>query len=203
MLVLSNEQVMDTPVPYLQKRFNDTFIIHPTEGLIYISRVDGGGRVFYKKYTSLFDALYPQTVKEQWMYLQHFAVKDAVPVDFLGYVNTPFGVVRIEDKAERQWVWGFCHQRFKIKGANEKITPEVLAYCCFNPTLYQEQFVRDTDIAISTSYLLQSNGIVKDRFGYEIAKVNMETLEIEKILIPTFEDEFMEDWNKVWNQDLK
>lgn len=196
MLVLSNEQVMDTPLPYLQKRFNDTFIVHPTKGLIHVFRLDGGGRVFYKQYNTLFSTKYTEAMAEQWMYLQDFEVKDAVPIDFLGYVNTPFGAIRIEDRAERQWVWGFCPVRFKINGV--QVSPQVLAYCCFNPQLYKEQIVRGTDIAISTAYLLQVNGIVKDRFGYDIAKVNMNTLEIEKILIPTFEDEFMEDWNKLW-----
>lgn len=198
MLVLSNEQVMDTPIAYLQKRFNDTFIVHPTKGLIHVIRLDGGGRVFYKSYDSLFSALYPQVVKEQWMYIKDFSVKEAVPIDFLGYVNTPFGVVRIEDKAERQWVWGFCHHRFKVRGANDKVTPEILAYCCFNPQMYYEQFVRGTGIAIGTNYLLQADGMVHARFGYTVAQVNPNTLEIEKILISTFEDEFMEDWNKLW-----
>lgn len=200
-MLLTNQQVRETPVGYLKRRFENTFIIHAQYGLIYVIRIDGNS-YRYKKIKSIVAAMNLDKVQEQvGNVAESFAVERAVP-STLGYFNTPFGAVRVSDRAGRQWTWGWNAERYNIENTSSspvKLTAAVLAYCLFFPkAVYPEQFLNDEDVAVGHEWKICKDGQIVSMLRKAVGKWtggnNFKVLPAARSL----EDELRESWDEHW-----
>lgn len=197
-MLLTREQVLDTPPAFLKRRFEGTFIIHPRLGLIHVLRMDGTS-FRYKQYKTFSDVLFPEKVAEKVDRLSAFVVERAVP-STLGFFNTPYGVVRLADRAGRQWTWGFTQDRYQVDVDSTRghlITREVLAYCVFFPVrVFPQQYQYDESVAVGHNLKISRNGDIVNTFRKTVARLVGARFDIISKLL---EDEVREEWNDHWN----
>jgi hypothetical protein len=159
-MLLTSQELQTWEASKISSRFKGTFIVLSQDGLVYVSDVTREGmyikRVNKDNYHRLSDE------DSVLVHYNNLNVERAAPAR-LGYINSPQGVVTVEDLAERQWTWGVSPRRYRFKGARgdsiEDIAAMALALFDMETVIFFNQFTRGNSYAISHDFQVTDEGV--------------------------------------------
>lgn len=124
MSILTIAEIAKSPVQYLQRRFVDTVIRTANKGVVYVSGVPTQTHFTLVEWDE--EALCFIGDGKHYSLQEMGDIVEAAPLG--GFINTPFGMYTLRDKAGHQWQWGSCAARYQFNGRREISTNSIMYY---------------------------------------------------------------------------